>query len=207
MHSGLLSVPTAQISLQSSQILRITDTKHHWHTIRLASAHPQSRPHSSLPDHFRSSLPQLLDTVASPESKGNLRHPVLIIAQTTTPSPTKMTTNEETISYPSIAIVLALGYVLYRYFFASSSSTTASSSQQQPRNGLRFTPAQVEQVAAMFPQLSRRDIMWDLQRNRGSVQGTIERVLGGGRLDAVSCVSLLWLEAPMACVGGQDSLE
>lgn len=95
-------------------------------------------------------------------------------------------TPEETISYPSIALVLALGFVLYRYFFASQSPSAPSSSTPTRNNGLRFTPAQVDQVSAMFPQLSRRDIMWDLQRNRGSVQGTIERVLGGGRLDAVS---------------------
>ncbi|RVX68660.1 hypothetical protein B0A52_07087 [Exophiala mesophila] len=35
----------------------------------------------------------------------------------------------------------------------------------------------------MFPQLSRRDIMWDLHRNRGSVQATTERVLTGRGLD------------------------
>jgi len=99
-------------------------------------------------------------------------------------------TPEETISYPSIALVLALGFVLYRYFFASQSPSPSAPSRN---NGLRFTPAQVDQVSAMFPQLSRRDIMWDLQRNRGSVQGTIERVLGGGRLDAVSHVTRLLL--------------
>lgn len=95
-------------------------------------------------------------------------------------------TDTETISYPSIAIVLALGYVLYRYFFSSSPASTSSSSSTSRNNGLHFTPAQVDQVSAMFPQLSRRDIMWDLQRNRGSVQATIERVLGGRGLDPVS---------------------
>jgi len=99
---------------------------------------------------------------------------------------TSSSTAEETISYPSIALVLALGFVLYRYFFASS--TPPSSPTATRPGGLRFTPAQVDQVSAMFPQLSRRDIMWDLQRNRGSVQATIERVLGGGRLDAVSTI-------------------
>lgn len=90
----------------------------------------------------------------------------------------------ETISYPSIAIVLAIGYLLYRYFSGGSSpSSSSSSASATSRNGLHFTPAQVDQVAAMFPQLSRRDIMWDLQRNRGSVPGTIERVLGGRGLD------------------------
>jgi len=38
----------------------------------------------------------------------------------------------------------------------------------------------------MFPQLSRRDIEWDLSRNGASVQATTERVLREGRLPAVS---------------------
>jgi hypothetical protein len=37
----------------------------------------------------------------------------------------------------------------------------------------------------MFPQLNRRDIMWDLQRNGGSVAATTERILGGGSLSPV----------------------
>jgi len=36
----------------------------------------------------------------------------------------------------------------------------------------------------MFPQLSRRDIMWDLQRNGGNVAATTERVLSGRALEA-----------------------
>ncbi|KAI9873604.1 MAG: hypothetical protein M1823_007879, partial [Watsoniomyces obsoletus] len=86
---------------------------------------------------------------------------------------------EATISIPSLVIVGVLLFFSYRYFFAarpSSSSTT-------PRNGLPFTAAQVEQISAMFPQLNRRDIMWDLHRNRGSVQATTERVLMGRGLD------------------------
>ncbi|KAK5070036.1 hypothetical protein LTR64_001870 [Lithohypha guttulata] len=90
--------------------------------------------------------------------------------------------DEATISYPSIAIVIGLAYLLYRYF-TSSSSNGSDPSSSQSRNGLRFTQAQVDQVANMFPQLSRRDIMWDLQRNRGSVNATVERVLGGRSLD------------------------
>lgn len=42
----------------------------------------------------------------------------------------------------------------------------------------------VEQVAAMFPQLDRRTIAWDLQRNGGNVSATTERVLAGRGLDA-----------------------
>jgi coupling of ubiquitin conjugation to ER degradation protein 1 len=37
----------------------------------------------------------------------------------------------------------------------------------------------------MFPQLSTRDIMWDLQRNGGNVAATTERILTGRGLDTV----------------------
>ena len=95
---------------------------------------------------------------------------------------------EATISIPSLAFVAVLGYFIYRYFFSAPTelSSTSSTNPRGTTPGIRFTPAQVDQIAAMFPQLSRRDIMWDLHRNRGSVQSTTERVLMGGRLDAVS---------------------
>lgn len=38
----------------------------------------------------------------------------------------------------------------------------------------------------MFPQVGRREIMWDLQRNGGSVAATTERILGGRGLEVVS---------------------
>ncbi len=97
--------------------------------------------------------------------------------------------DEATISIPSLAFVAVIGFFIYRYFFSSSRSDdgsgSASSSSSRQNNGLRFTPAQVEQIAQMFPQLNRRDIMWDLHRNRGSVQATTERVLMGRGLDPV----------------------
>jgi len=98
--------------------------------------------------------------------------------------PNTSTDDEATISIPSLAFVAVIGYVIYRYFISRASD---SSSTTRP-NGLRFTPAQVEQIAQMFPQLSRRDIMWDLHRNRGSVQATTERVLAGRGLDPVCFV-------------------
>lgn len=92
-----------------------------------------------------------------------------------------MSSNEEeaTISLPSLAFVAFLGYFIYRYFI---SGRTSGSSTTIPRNGQRFTLAQVETVVQMFPQLNRRDIMWDLQRNGGSVSATTERILAGGGL-------------------------
>lgn len=94
---------------------------------------------------------------------------------------------EATISIPSLAFVAVLGYFIYRYFFSAPRGGADGNSSSSSRNpGLRFTPAQVDQIAQMFPQLSRRDIMWDLHRNRGSVQATTERVLSGRGLEPVS---------------------
>ena len=90
--------------------------------------------------------------------------------------------DEATISLPSLAFVAVLGFIIYRYFTSSSRSASPSSARVA---GQRFTPAQVEQITAMFPQLNRRDIMWDLQRNGGSVAATTERILGGGGLSPV----------------------
>ena len=93
---------------------------------------------------------------------------------------------EATISIPSLAFVAVLGFFIYRYFFsAPRTGGDGSAASSSRNNGLRFTPAQVDQIAQMFPQLSRRDIMWDLHRNRGSVQATTERVLTGRGLDPV----------------------
>lgn len=43
----------------------------------------------------------------------------------------------------------------------------------------------------MFPQIGRREIIWDLQRNGGSVAATTERILSRGGLDAVRCNTLV----------------
>jgi coupling of ubiquitin conjugation to ER degradation protein 1 len=99
------------------------------------------------------------------------------------------TNDEATLSIPSLAFVAVLSFFIIRYYFMSSRSsttTTSSGDGTSRRNGQRFTPAQVDQVAQMFPQLNRRDIMWDLQRNGGSVMATTERILHGRGLEPVS---------------------
>jgi coupling of ubiquitin conjugation to ER degradation protein 1 len=100
---------------------------------------------------------------------------------------------EASLSIPSLAFVAFLSFFIIRYFISSRSSDSATSSR---RAGQRFTGAQVEQLAQMFPQLSRRDIMWDLQRNGGSVAATTERVLAGRGLERVCssfCDAIIWL--------------
>ncbi|KAK5056043.1 hypothetical protein LTR84_012594 [Exophiala bonariae] len=90
---------------------------------------------------------------------------------------------EATISIPSLAFVAVLGYFIYRYFFSAPQGGADIAASSSRNAGFRFTPAQVDQIAQMFPQLSRRDIMWDLHRNRGSVPATTERVLSGRGLE------------------------
>ncbi|KAI4125805.1 MAG: hypothetical protein LQ338_004085 [Usnochroma carphineum] len=86
---------------------------------------------------------------------------------------------EQTLNLPSLFLALALLGLSIRYFFFSpSSSSTRAVSDRNTAN-----PEHIEQIAQMFPQLSRRDIQWDLQRNGGSVQATTERVLSGRGLE------------------------
>src|ERR1700712_6149534 len=92
-------------------------------------------------------------------------------------------TTQTTLNLPQIAVLLLVGFLAVRWIFSSNASPT----QQHPGRaasrgaGPRVNPAHVETVAQMFPQLSRRDIMWDLQRNGGNVQVTTERLLNGRR--------------------------
>ncbi|KAI4265874.1 MAG: hypothetical protein L6R38_009117, partial [Xanthoria sp. 2 TBL-2021] len=86
---------------------------------------------------------------------------------------------QQTLNLPSLIFVVILVGLSIRYFFFSASSTNTRSSNR----GRGADPVQVDQLQQMFPQLNRRDIQWDLQRNGGSVQATTERVLGGRGLE------------------------
>ncbi|KAL8751496.1 MAG: hypothetical protein Q9184_006053 [Pyrenodesmia sp. 2 TL-2023] len=86
---------------------------------------------------------------------------------------------EQTLNLPSLFLVLVILIASIRYFFFTAPSTsTRTASDRNTAN-----PEHIEQIAQMFPQLSRRDIQWDLQRNGGSVQATTERVLSGRGLE------------------------
>jgi len=87
---------------------------------------------------------------------------------------------EQTLSIPSLIFVAVLGFFAIRYFMSSRSASSASRTSTR---GRRINPDQVEHIAQMFPQLSRRDIVWDLQRNGGSVAATTERILTGHGLE------------------------
>ncbi|PGH17844.1 hypothetical protein AJ80_04667 [Polytolypa hystricis UAMH7299] len=96
---------------------------------------------------------------------------------------------EPSLNIPSLLTLAVVSFFVIRWIFSSSRSGSGSDaggagSNTQRRAGRRVVdPAQVEQIAQMFPQLNRRDVMWDLQRNGGSVAATTERVLAGVGLE------------------------
>jgi coupling of ubiquitin conjugation to ER degradation protein 1 len=87
-------------------------------------------------------------------------------------------------SLSQLLVILVLGFLVIRWIFFSS-TPSSQSSHGHASGTSRVNPAQVEQVSQMFPQLDRRDIMWDLQRNGGNVQATTERILNGRTLEVV----------------------
>ncbi|KAI9678445.1 MAG: hypothetical protein M1829_002043 [Trizodia sp. TS-e1964] len=98
---------------------------------------------------------------------------------------------ELTFSLPQLLILLLLLALTIRWLFLPSSRpppTPAPSTASRASAGAAGTPtrardADIEHIEQMFPQLDRRVIMWDLQRNGGSVAATTERVLTGRGLD------------------------
>jgi coupling of ubiquitin conjugation to ER degradation protein 1 len=101
-----------------------------------------------------------------------------------------MSSSDQTVNIPQLILIFVLGALAIRYFFYSSGGNAAP----QGRNGannLRAREADVERIQQMFPQVSRRSIMWDLQRNGGNVVATTERILSGRGLEVVSCFVLL----------------
>lgn len=91
---------------------------------------------------------------------------------------------EPSLNIPSLLTLAVVSFFVLRWFLSSRTSTENGGlrEQLQPR-GRRVDPAQVEQISQMFPQLNRREIMWDLHRNGGSVTATTERILTGRGLE------------------------
>jgi coupling of ubiquitin conjugation to ER degradation protein 1 len=98
-----------------------------------------------------------------------------------------MAQTETSINIPQLLAVALVGFFAIRWYLnkplTSSSPGSGSSSNASSRNRA-VDPAQISQVSAMFPQLDRRSIAWDLHRNGGNVAGTSERILSGRGLDA-----------------------
>ncbi|KAH6685665.1 CUE domain-containing protein [Plectosphaerella plurivora] len=78
-----------------------------------------------------------------------------------------------------ILIVIIAGGILRFLFFSSDADAAANAQRHNPLNVLRTREAAVERIQQMFPQVDRRTILWDLQRNGGNIQTTSERILSG----------------------------
>ncbi|KAK2810733.1 hypothetical protein FQN50_002776 [Emmonsiellopsis sp. PD_5] len=93
---------------------------------------------------------------------------------------------EPSLNIPSLLTLAVFSFFVIRWFFGRNGEVTSSdgSRLRGGGGGRRVNPAHVEQILQMFPQLDRRDIMWDLQRNGGSMAATTERVLSGRGLES-----------------------
>jgi coupling of ubiquitin conjugation to ER degradation protein 1 len=97
-----------------------------------------------------------------------------------------MAQTETSINLPQLFAVALVGFFAIRWYLnkpSPSSGGGGGSSSTSSRNNRAVDPAQMSQISAMFPQLDRRSIAWDLHRNGGNVAGTSERILSGRGLD------------------------
>lgn len=94
----------------------------------------------------------------------------------------------QTLSLPQILVFLVIGFLIVRWLFSSQTPAAPGAQSNATSHGLRVNPAHVEQLMSMFPQLDRRTVIWELQRNGGNVSRIAEAVLGGERLSVVSPV-------------------
>ncbi|BCR88062.1 CUE domain-containing protein [Aspergillus chevalieri] len=93
-----------------------------------------------------------------------------------------MSEEEPSLNIPSLLTLAVVSFFVIRWFFKRDDEPGAGGSRTRAR-GHAVDPAQVEQISQMFPQLNTREIMWDLQRNGGSVAATTERILSGRGLE------------------------
>jgi coupling of ubiquitin conjugation to ER degradation protein 1 len=93
---------------------------------------------------------------------------------------------EQSINVPQVLVFIVVTFLAVRWYLSKPTAAAPGTRAAANRAAPRVSPAQIDQVAEMLPQLSRRDIAWDLQRNGGNVAATIERGLNGRGLDTVS---------------------
>ena len=94
-----------------------------------------------------------------------------------------MTDDEPSLNIPSLLTLAVVSYFVLRWFLNRDDNSAAGGRGRGRGNVV--DPASVAQIAQMFPQMNTRDIMWDLQRNGGSVPATTERILTGRGLETV----------------------
>ncbi|KAI1175367.1 hypothetical protein F4777DRAFT_330989 [Nemania sp. FL0916] len=89
---------------------------------------------------------------------------------------------DEQVSFTSIVLILALGGLFIRYLFFPSTASSGATRARDAAASARAREAAVEQIQQMFPQLDRRTVLWELQRNGGNMATTTDRILAG-RID------------------------
>ncbi|KAF1838292.1 hypothetical protein BDW02DRAFT_585970 [Decorospora gaudefroyi] len=90
---------------------------------------------------------------------------------------------EQSVNVPQVLVFLLVTFLAVRWYLSKPSPAASGTRPAANRVAVRINPAQIDQVAEMLPQLSRRDIAWDLQRNGGNVAATTERALSERGLD------------------------
>lgn len=89
--------------------------------------------------------------------------------------------SQTSINLPQLIAVAVVGFLAFRWFMSKPGD--GSNTPPPPTRGNVLDIPKINQVSAVFPQLDRRSIAWDLQRNGGNVSATTERVLGGRGLE------------------------
>ena len=110
------------------------------------------------------------------------------LAASTQPFPTqsrRAVMTEQSINVPQVLVFIVVTFLAVRWYFSKPAAAAPGTRAAANRTTPRLNLAQIDQVAEMLPQFSRRDIAWDLQRNGGNVAATTERALSGRGLDAV----------------------
>lgn len=88
---------------------------------------------------------------------------------------------QTSINIPQLIAVAVVGFLALRWFMNKPSDGPSPRAPASSRNAVDIT--KINHVSNVFPQIDRRSIAWDLQRNGGNVTATIERLLGGRGLE------------------------
>lgn len=114
--------------------------------------------------------------------------------------PQRPTMANEQINVPSLILVLVFSGLVLRYLFSTpggGNQAAAAGDRGGSQSGAgarrvggggpvsREREAAVARIQQMFPQVDRRTVLWDLQRNGGNLTATTDRILAG-RLETVS---------------------
>lgn len=87
--------------------------------------------------------------------------------------------NDGQFGIPSLVVVLVITGLVWKYLWPSGSSSAPGGQPRDSLSQMRQREVAVERIQQMFPQVDRRTILWDLQRNGGSIAATTEKILSG----------------------------